>query len=368
MNEAMSNNCLLERLVVNTVLPLIPWTLQKFCGPMFSRDQWREIARSFVPPSQSTTNVILEQIDGPINPAILSPTWRRKLRSRQIHLLRRRLHGNTLAVAARRYLLEWKAKLAQENMGYSPTPKPIRKLADIEAERRMEFAEMVQKPEEISKLFPPEKVLDPRVYSQMMKELGTDSYNLQVIGLLMEFALRGKSTVRAEITSRSNLWSVIGVDPKMLDSLPPEHGMILILDTLFNKFGVGIGEPDEEGLCKMTEWTIRTHLPRIVLGAGYTVRDDREVCLATPISESATIGDTLQDEESSKFTEEVEAGIDYQMLLKELPPAQRRALELFVAADKQGITLRDICTKENENYVAVRQNLKRARERLRKAR
>ena len=367
MNEAMSNNCLLERRVVDTVLPLIPWTLQKFCGPMFDRDQWREIARSFVPPSQSTTDVILKQIDGPINPAILSPSWRRKIRRRYIHLLRRQLRGNPLAVAARRYLLEWKGKLEQENMGYSPTPKPIRKLADIEAERRMEFAEMAQNPQEIGRLFPPEKVLDPRAYSQMMKELGTDSYNLQVIGLLMEFALRGKSTVRAQITSRSKLWSIMGVDPKMLDSLSPEDGMILILDTLFNKVGVRLGEPDEEGLRKMTEWTIRTHLPRIVLGAGYTVRDDREVCLATPISESATIGDTLQDEEASKFTEEVGAGIDYQLSLKELPPAQRRALELFVMADKRGITLRALCTEKSEDYVAVRQNLKRARERLRKA-
>ena len=231
----------------------------------------------------------------------------------------------------------------------------------------MEFEGMAQKPEEIGGLFPPEKVLDPRVYSQTMKELGTDGYNLQVIGLLMEFALRGESTVRPEITSRSNLWSIIGVDPKMLDNLPPKAGMILILDTLFNKGGAGLGKPDDEGLRKMAEWAIRTHLPRIVLGAGYTVRDDREVCLATPISESATIGDTLQDKEASKFTEEVEAGIDYQLSLKELPPAQRRALELFVMADKQGVTLQDLCAEKSENYVATRQNLKRARERLRKA-
>ena len=367
MNESMSGNRLIERRLVNTLLPLTPWVLQKVCGPMFNWNQWHDIALSFVPPSQSVSDVILKEAAGSISPALLSPTWRRKLRSRYRRFFCRRLRRNPLALAARQYLLEWKAKLEKENMGYSPTPTPIRKLADIEAERRMEFEEMAQKPEEIGDLFPPKKVLDPRVYSQMMKELGTDGYNLQVIGLLMEFALRGESTVRPEITSRSNLWPIIGVDPKMLGGLAPEAGMILILDALFKKVGAGLGKPDDEGLRKMAEWAIRTHLPRIVLGAGYTVRDDREVHLAAPISESATIDDTLQDKEASKFTEEVEAGIDYKLSLKKLPPAQQKALELFVMAEEQGITLKALCAEEREDYVAVRQNLKRARGRLRKA-
>ena len=119
MNEAMSDNCLIERRLVDTVLPLIPWTLQKVCGPMFNRDQWREIARSLVPPSQSVSDVILEEPAGLISPALLSPSWRRKLRSRYIRLLRRQLHGNPLALAVRQYLLEWKAKLEKENMGYT---------------------------------------------------------------------------------------------------------------------------------------------------------------------------------------------------------------------------------------------------------
>jgi hypothetical protein len=272
-----------------------------------------------------------------------------------------------LASAAREYLLKWKARCVKENMEYISTPRPIRKLADIEAERRMEFEEMSQKPEEVARLLPPEKVLDPRVYSHVLKEVGSDGYNLQVIGLLMEFALRGTSAVRPKITSRSRFWSIIGVDPKVLDSLAPEVGMIRIIDALIDKLVAALKNNDDEGLRKLAELAIGTHLPRMVLGAGHTVRRSREVCLTTPIDESATIGDTLQDEEASKFTEEVEAGIDYKLSLKELPHAQQKALEFFMIAEEQGMTLKALCAEQREDYVAVRQNLKRARERLRKA-
>lgn len=263
-------------------MPLVPWTLQKVCGPMLNRDQWREIARSLVPPSQSVSDVILKEAAVPISPALLSPSWRRKLRSSYRHFVCRQLHGNPLALAARQYLLEWKAKLEKENMEYSPTPTPIRKLADIEAERRMEFEEMAQKPEEIGDLFPPEKVLDPRVYSQMMKELGSDGYNLQVIGFLMEFALRGESTVRPEITSRSNLWPIIGVDPKMLDSLSPEAGMILILDAPFKKVGAGLGKPDDEVLRYFAEhydyvWEVSWSLMTISITACFPQVSPKEI-------------------------------------------------------------------------------------------
>ena len=59
----------------------------------------------------------------------------------------------------------------------SPARKPIRKQVEVEAETKRDFEEMGQKPEEIVNMFPPEKVLDPRVSRRVIEELGTEGYS-----------------------------------------------------------------------------------------------------------------------------------------------------------------------------------------------
>ena len=155
--------------LVRTVLPLVPWKLQKACGPVGERSFWKAVALSFVPPPQNLVKIISRECGDLDSPALLSPSYRRRLRNQCKHYLRHQLRNNPLASAVREHLHQWVQEL--EAAGCHADPVRIRKLRDIESETNAYYSRLA------------EEVAPPSIFS----EEKVDGEPLSPVVLLLSF-------------------------------------------------------------------------------------------------------------------------------------------------------------------------------------
>jgi len=227
--------------VVKTILPLIPWSLQKEFGSVLKPTEWHVFALSFLPPPDSIIRTIGGDNAGLSSNALLSPTARRWVRNCYKNDFTQSLRGNRMAASARDYMTAWLLKLKSD--GYTSNPASIRKLRDIEAETNLYFNELA------------------RTY-ELGNELGVDNDREQdMISLLWEFASRGEGGQRPKITKKSALWHIFDIEPEQLESLPEEDVAPLFFSRLLTLVGIGSESPDRRRLKWLVNWVIATHLP-----------------------------------------------------------------------------------------------------------
>lgn len=227
--------------IVKTILPLHTWKLQKAAGPVFTQDVWRAIALSLVPPSDSIVKTILKQCAGLDGRKLLSPSYRRWVRNRYKHYIKRLLHNNPYMVPIRKWLLSQRQKL--EAQGGTADPSRIRKLREIEAETNNYFQQLIQT-------------------EQLPEELtGIVRENPDALNLLWEFAVYGEGGNKPKLRPNSGIWNALGLDPGQIEGMSPVDGLIACLDRFMALFGLAGEPPDEPRIRRLMRWVVRTHLP-----------------------------------------------------------------------------------------------------------
>ena len=237
--------------IVKVVLPLHTWILQKVCGSVFPDAVWKAIALSLVPPSDSLVNTIKREGADLDSPALLSPSYRRRLRNQFKHYLSHQLRNDPMSLVVREHLLRWRQE--REAEGYIADPARIRKLRDIEAETNDYYASGHAQDDLLNIL-----------------ELGDKEFTLESVdqerlddatALTWEFALYGEGGHKPTLRWNSGLWQALGIDPENLDAITPEQGLLYCLSQFQALLGLDGGPPKIANLRRLLKWTIRTHLP-----------------------------------------------------------------------------------------------------------
>ena len=229
--------------IVKLVLPLESWVLQKVAGPVYTDAIWRAIALSRVPPPQSLVNTIVRECADLDSPALLAPSYRRRVRNRRKRYVRRQLRDNPLMLAVRGWLLTWWQELEAE--GYTADPSRIRKLADKEAEANAYYEGLLQlQGEEL-----------PEPLGSLVRA------RPDAINLFWEFALYGEGGSNPKIPRNSPLFKMLNIDLEKLDTMTSEQGLLYCLSQYVALQGLNGSPPKMANLRQLLRWVVRTHLP-----------------------------------------------------------------------------------------------------------
>jgi hypothetical protein len=234
--------------IVKFFLPLHSWVLQKAFGPVFTDAIWREIALSLVPPPQSLVNTIVRECADSDSPALLAPSYRRRVRNHYKRYVRRQLRDNPLMLAVRGWLLRRRQEL--EAKGYTADPARIRKARDVETETNDYFA-LGHTQDDLSDMLGP---IDQERLQDQERLHDTTT-------LVWEFALYGEGGEKPRIRRDSAIWKALNIDPEKLDAMTDEDGLLYCLSQFEALLGLDGEPPKEANLRRLLQWTIRTHLP-----------------------------------------------------------------------------------------------------------
>lgn len=362
-----------ERLV-DTFLPFVLWRpikMLSFIGYPLTREEASAFIRFLLPPPASVVRVIKLEARDFLSPALHSPTWRRKVRRAmqcdfQEKLKRDIEKKHPMLLAARGFFAEFSAFLETSPSDRDKMVEALNsyKARDLEKRQEQLFTALVESPQAIESLFPPEKVLDPRLYKRIVIDLGREELKAGVVALLAEYLLGGKSEIEVRITRKSKIWAILGLDPdELFKGLPDPVGRRLF--RLFLAFSTeGDQSQLETKLTEVMQWGIRSSLPRALLGKWYYTPPPESI--EKPIGEGLTLGHVIRDARAQDAFSSVEVRLDLEIWLEELPAAQRRDAELWAEAESEGMTLEEKCRKKGASYTAARKNLERARKRRKK--
>lgn len=369
----------IEDRFIDIILPLIVWQRQKAFGSVHTSAEWHQIAISLVPPPDSLCSNIMRGYkaagiyDAYATEAVYSPSRRRKLRRYAQHRFQRTLRKNyqlRLAFsAARDWLLQWRRTL--EAAGYTADLTRIRKLRDVEAKIKEDFDVLAHNTTIIDQWLPPEKVLDPKFYSAIMRQMGREGYAYDVIVLLQEFALYARALEMQGLTPKSPIFALLGFDKQKLEA--PETCLIEFLERFLAMLGISVGtvpqtedvQLDCEKIGEIFRWMICRELPKMILGKNYSVRDKREVSLDKSVGQHATLKDVLPDHRATEEFDRFEKRMVIESSLEQLPAAQREAVSFFLKADDEGKSPEELRYEVGEKkYERLKRNERRARKTL----
>lgn len=243
--------------LVRALLPIVPWTLQKVSGPFFKPREWQAVALSFVPPPKILVNAIKREGAGLDSQALLSPSYRRRLRNLCKDYVRSQLRNNPMPLVVQEHLLHWRQEW--ETAGYITDPARIRKLRDIEAETNDYYnclAEEAALPLTFGEETVDGELLSPIVLGPVSSRRAQD-----IVSLLWEFATSGEGAVKPKITRSSPIYKILGIAPDELEEMTDEDALLLFMDRSEALLGLRGQPPEENNLLNLTRWVIRTHLP-----------------------------------------------------------------------------------------------------------
>ena len=324
--------------VVKTVLPLQSWTLQKALGPVLKPSEWRAVALSFLPPPDSIVNVIMREITPLDSTALLSASARRRFRNRVKRYIEGQLCGSRMASSMRGYLLAYRQKL--EAAGYTADFARVRKLRDIEAETNLYYTQLAQS-------------------HDLAETLGVDQEKEHdITTLLWEFALYGEGGCKPKLRWNSVPYSVLGIDPEQLNSLPAEDAPPLFLSHLLALLGMGDDPPDERKLLRLLKWVVRTHIPanhepqttpRAITNAlsmglvhrAYEVKD----------KETGEIEVEIEDSDATRFIRETEVKDELDRIVSraKLSPGER----LVLTGMRRGLNSKELAEWAKDHGVPI---------------
>lgn len=368
----------IEHGLVDTTLPLIIWAEQKAFGSLFTSAEWHQIAISLVPPSNSLRGNIIkgwkarEDYSAYATQAVYSPSRRRKLRRYAQHRFQRMLrkdHGLRSGLPVMRdYLLRWRRNL--ETDGQADLSR-ITKLTDTEAKIKRDLDVLSRNPIIIDQWLPPERVLDPRFYPTIMRQIGRQGYAYGVVSLLQDFALHTRALEMERLTPKSHIFSLLGFDREKLAA--PETCLIEFLEKLLAMLGIKAGtapqtedvQLDWKRIGKVFQWAIRRELPKMILGKNYSVRARREVSLDKPVNQDTSLKDILLNHRATEQRERFEERMVIESSLELLPSGQREACRFFLDADDKGKDPDELrCEVGEKKYETLKRNERRARKTL----
>jgi len=222
----------LEERLVDTFLPFVLWRsikMRNFMGCPFSKEEASAFTRFFLPPPARLVRVIKLETRDFLSPALHSPTWRRKVRRAmqcdfQENLNRDIEKKHPMLLAARGFFAEFSSFLGTSPSDRDKMVEVLNSYKARELEERQErlLTALVESPQAIESLFPPEKVLDPRLYKRIVIDLGPEELRSGIVALLYEYVLDGKSQTELRITRASKIWAILELDAEELFKGPPD--------------------------------------------------------------------------------------------------------------------------------------------------
>ncbi len=97
----------------------------------------------------------------------------------------------------------------------------------------------------------------------------------------------------------------------------------------------------------------------------YPYSDKKPKSLETPITDDLTLEGTIEDIRAQRPFSEIEAKLDLEILMSDLPASQRGVMNIYLEAEKTDTPVKQICERDGKDYEAVRQVLARIKKKYR---
>ncbi len=236
-----------EDRLVDTFLPLIPWTMQKLFGLFLSREEWHWLALVFVPAPKTIASRFRTELAYLMSPALDSPSARRKVRAYYQDNFRSEERncgddGKRMRSAALNYMLEWRKSL--EAKGYKANWARVRKIRDCEAEIDAFYNQLATQPDL------------PRVFGPVSQTRAEE-----IVSLCWEFAMYGQGGSKPNVTRDSPFLAILGIDPVQIETMMPQEVVPLVLDRFLAWPQIYDNLPEERKL-GLLKWVIKTYRTR----------------------------------------------------------------------------------------------------------
>jgi len=155
-------------------------------------------------------------------------------------------------------------------------------------------------------------------------------------------------------TRKSKIWGLLGIDPD------EEPDIKAIID---RSLEFAQGKADADRLLNLARWLIGRMLALQFLQYPYS--DKKPKSLETPITDDLTLEGSIEDIKAQRPFSEIEAKLDLEIFMLDLPASQRGVMDIYLEAEKIGIPVKQICERDGKDYEAVRQVMSRIKKKYR---
>ena len=363
--------------LVDTVLPLVPWTILVALEPDLNDDERRRFVGLFLPPSGGLKRAIHKELGDLAGPAMRSASHRRRFRRFYKNLVRDQLEDNPFASEARSFF-RCMRQADEVGRGDSP-PRNATKLRDIEAKMKANFELMATNPRETYESIPPTILkLGPREMSKLNTSLGIslsirggkeheNQYVQTILPLLIEACVDPKSVELVGHRKNSPVWRWPG-----FEQIQPAQQ--ITISRVFEAFMTFLTWAATEENHREVIGYVLTHMLRgkYGLGAGRgheSVHGADSDFRPTGQNWEEGIWDP-QDSDSSEEYEKVETRIDLETaiepMLDQASPKQRQAAEIYLECYREGRGINEIAGERGLDPVKVRNNFQALARKYRK--
>lgn len=253
-----------------------------------------------------------------------------------------------------------------ENLACDECPEVTTSIREVEEQIIREVNELAKKPEALLHLFPINETIDPRHKKHLLHEIGGEkNYPNEVASVIFEYVLyRNIFSSGLRVNLNSFIWRKLGLDSVKVAELlqfPAPVAFVKVFRQIFLILA------DEQKMLVFLRWLISRLLALKVLGTGSAgaYGREREISLETLVTDNIKLRDTLPNIRGENQVRQIESRIDLEILLADLPATQRRAVEIYREAEEMGMSVKDICTKNREDYEAIRQAFQRVKKKYR---
>ena len=227
-------------------------------------------------------------------------------------------------------------------------PKAVAVYDIAKADKKVNEQFTTSNREDVLEMFPPDKTLGPSLIKPVFSELGEEGYWRDVQALLWEANYSWDSMLQIRKTRKSKIWSLLGIDPYKKSDIKA------IID---KSLEFAQGKADADRLLNLARWLIRRMLALQFLQYPYSDKNPKS--LETPIADDLTLEDTIEDIKAQRQFSEIEAKLDLEIFMLDLPASQRGVMNIYLEAEKTDIPVKQICERDGKDYEAVRQVLAR---------
>jgi len=241
----------------------------------------------------------------------------------------------------------------EEIFGEIP-PKAVAVYNIAEADKKVNEQFTPSNREDVLEMFPPDKTLGPSLIKPVFSELGEEEYWQAVQELLWEANYSWDSMLQIRKTRNSKIWSLLGIDPD------EEPDIKAIID---KSLEFAQGKADADRLLNVARWVIRRMLALQFLQYPYS--DKKPKSLETPTTDGLTLEGTIEDIRAQRPFSEIEAKLDLEILMSDLPASQRGVMNIYLEAEKTDTPVKQICERDGKDYEAVRQVFARIKKKYR---
>lgn len=339
--------------VIDTYLPLVAWCFRQLLGPKYGK----LMARALYPAPASIKSQFAQdfsELDDNTLHALESSSYRRRLRRAYKEERRPGIKAQAKRCVALSSFLDNACEDARRQ-GHEPTWDNLPKLCDLEEEYRARTEEIVAQQEELARAFLPTK-------RRLLEIGGIENYRQELASLVFELRAAPHDLELSQ-WHRSDIAKMVlklpGFNKIADDKATDREKAEAILSTILN---LASDERSAEKLVRKIIWALSTEDIFGRGSAGPYGREHETFC-ETPIDDLRW-EDTLPDLTYERQFAEIESREEYEILLQDLPAAQRRAVQIYKESEETGMPVRHLCRDERD-YMAVRQAFQEVKKRHR---